>query len=593
MPYVVTRSCCADASCVLACPVNCIHPAPGEPGFATAEMLYVDPDGCVDCGACATACPVDAIKPHTALGDDELAYADINAGYYDVFPHRDRTPVAVVPPQRRLRDPRPVRVAVVGAGPAGLYAADELLKHPEVSVDVLDRLPTPHGLVRAGVAPDHQDTKRAQELFARIESERGFGYLLGVEVGRDVSAAELQERYDAVVWSTGASSDRELGLPGEQLAGSLSATALVGWYNAPPDHRDLPVDLSAAATRGRAVVVGTGNVALDVARVLTADPDELRATDIAEPAWAALAGSGVREVVVLGRRGAAHAAYTLPELLGLAALAEGGRLNVVVDDGGGGLGDDRRAEVLARLAARPLDPSLRTVVLRFCAAPVRLLGHDRVSGLEVRRTDAEGRPAGGTEVVDTGLVLRSIGYRSLPVPGLPFDAASATVPHERGRVEPGTYVAGWLKRGPTGFIGTNKTCAAETVESLLDDLDAGLVAAPVLGVGGPDDLRALLARRGVSVLDRDDWRAVDAEERRRGRAAGRVRSKIVDPAEVVRVAGLARLSRPGDGYDPARKVLDGEGGARWRATRRRARTAARPAGTGTTRSAASASSTPR
>ncbi|MEN8706862.1 MAG: FAD-dependent oxidoreductase [Nocardioides marinisabuli] len=588
MPYVVTRSCCADASCVVACPVNCIHPAPGEPGFATAEMLYVDPDGCVDCGACATACPVDAIKPHTALGDDELAYLDINAGYFDVFPHPDRAPVAVVPPQRRLRERRPVRVAVVGAGPAGLYAADELLKHPEVSVDVLERLPTPYGLVRAGVAPDHQDTKRAQQLFAQIETERGFRYRLGVDVGRDVSAAELQERYDAVVWSVGAATDRSLGLPGEQLPGSLSATELVGWYNGHPDHQDHAVDLSAAGAR--AVVVGNGNVALDVARVLTTDPDVLRTTDVAGLAWAALAGSAVREVVVLGRRSAAHAAYTLPELLGLAALVEAGRLNVVVDAGGAGLGDDRRAEVLARLAAREPDPSLRTVVLRFCAAPVRLLGEERVTGLEVVRTDADARPTGQSEVVATGLVLRSIGYRCEPVPGLPFDETSGTVPHDGGRVVPGTYVAGWLKRGPSGFIGTNKTCSAETVASLLDDLDAGLVPPPAVDAEGPDGLSALLAARGVVELDRDDWRAIDAEERRRGAATGRVRAKIVEREELLRVALEARGA---DGYAPARKAGDGERGARWRTTRRRAPTAAKPAGTGTTRSAASASSTQR
>ncbi|MEC9052381.1 MAG: FAD-dependent oxidoreductase, partial [Actinomycetota bacterium] len=299
MPYVVTQSCCSDASCVLACPVNCIHPAPGDPDFATAEMLYIDPDGCVDCGACATACPVDAIKPHTLLTPAEEPFRALNAEYFSVFPHADRTPVAVVPPQRRLRDRRPVRVAVVGAGPAGLYAADELLKHPELRVDVLDRLPTPHGLVRAGVAPDHQRTKQTERLLAQIEDQPGFGYLLNVEVGRDLSRGELDERYDAVIWTVGASADKPLRIPGEDLPGSLSATEVVGWYNGHPDHQDLAVDLG----HERVVVVGNGNVALDVARILTLDPERLRGTDIAGLPWAQLAQSRVREVVVLGRRG--------------------------------------------------------------------------------------------------------------------------------------------------------------------------------------------------------------------------------------------------------------------------------------------------
>lgn len=565
MPYVVTQSCCSDASCVVACPVNCIHPAPGEPGFAEAEMVYVDPKACVDCGACATACPVDAIKPHTRLTPEEQPFLAVNAEYYDVFPHADRTPVAVVPPQRRLRDPRPVRVAVVGAGPAGLYAADDLLKHPEVSVDVFDRLPTPYGLLRAGVAPDHQRTKRAEKLFAAIEGERGFGYRLGVEVGRDVSREELEERYDAVVWTVGAAADRSLGVPGEELPGSLSATDLVGWYNGHPDKQDLPVLLD----HERAVVVGNGNVALDVARILTADPQDLRGTDVAGVPWAVLGGSTVREVVVLGRRGPAQAAFTLPELIGLAGLVEQGRLRVRVDTGGAPL--DRSTPV-GRLLGSLVDreeaerggtaapaPGVRTVVLRFLASPVRILGGSRVEGIEVERTALEPDAlgvlravgTGVTEVVPCGTVLRSVGYRGLPVADLPYDAARGVVPNDRGRVRPGTYVAGWVKRGPTGFLGTNKSCAEETVAALLDDLDAGLLAPPARDA---DDLPALLASRGVTVLDLADWRAVDAEERRRGAATGRPRAKIVDRDELLRVAVEAR--RVGDaapGYASPRK----------------------------------------
>ncbi len=528
MPYVVTQSCCADASCVVACPVNCIHPAPGEPGFATAEMLYVDPRSCVGCGACTTACPVGAIVPETALTPEQEPFREVNAAYYDVFPHADRTPLALVPPQRRLRRPRPVRVAVVGAGPAGLYTADELLCHPEVTVDVLDRLPTPYGLLRAGVAPDHRHTKDAERLFRAIEEQPGFRYLLGVEVGRDVTRAELDEHYDAVVWTVGASADRRLDVPGEDLPGSCSATALVGWYNGHPDHRDLEVHLD----HERVVVVGNGNVALDVARVLTADPDALATTDVADHALAALRTSAVREVVVLGRRGPDQASFTTPELIGLAGLRD---VDVVADLGGAEVtGDDVRARVLRELAARRPDPRRRRIVLRFLASPVRIVGTGRTEGVEVVRNelvpDAAGVPrakaTGETEVLEAGMVLRSVGYRGVPVAGLPHDPVTGTVPNVGGRVEPGTYVAGWAKRGPTGFLGTNKTCAQETVEALLDDLDAGLLEAPATRDG---DLAAVLARRDVPVVDLAGWRAIDREERRRGEAAGRPRVKITDP----------------------------------------------------------------
>ncbi|MCM0622074.1 FAD-dependent oxidoreductase [Nocardioides bruguierae] len=567
MPYVVTRACCADASCVVACPVNCLHPAPGEPGFAEAEMLHVDPDACVGCGACATACPVDAIKPHTRLSLAEMPFLEANAAYFETNPHPDRTPVARVPEQRRLRSGRPVRVAVVGAGPAGLYAADDLLRHPEVSVDVLDRLPTPHGLVRAGVAPDHPDTKRVQRLFERIESQPGFRYLLGVSVGTDedvaaeradVSAAELREHYDAVVWAVGAASDKRLGIPGEDLDGSVSATELVGWYNGHPDLVDLPVDL--ASPRGgpgeepddgsrRAVVVGTGNVALDVARVLTADPARLRATDVAGLAWAELASSTVTEVVVLGRRGPAEAAFSLPEILGLEALAapEDG-IDVLLETGAWPLpaADTPRGRALARLAAaRPRGPlpdgrPRRRVVLRTGAVPVAVLGEERVRAVEVETTRpaADGRPlpTGEVALLPARLLVRAVGWFGRPVADLPHDEETGAVVHEDGSVaaRPQDFVVGWAKRGPRGTIGANKACAQETVSSLLDHLDA--VTHRVAGAAGLDDL---LADRGVEVVDLAGWRAIDAEERRRGQAAGRARCKVVEPEEMLRLARRA------------------------------------------------------
>ena len=245
-------------------------------------MLYVDARSCVDCGACLTACPVDAIQPHTSLTPQQEPFVALNAEYYDAFPHTDRTPLALVPRQRRLTRRGPFRFAVVGSGPAGMYVADELLRHPEVTVDVIDRLPTPYGLVRAGVAPDHQATKQVTTLFEAIEREPGFDYLLGVEVGRDVTHDELACHYDGIVYAVGAANDRRLGIPGEDLPGSISATDLVGWYNGHPDKQDLRVPLH----HERVVVVGNGNVALDVARILTTDPDDLATTDIAALPWA-------------------------------------------------------------------------------------------------------------------------------------------------------------------------------------------------------------------------------------------------------------------------------------------------------------------
>ncbi|WP_148615024.1 FAD-dependent oxidoreductase [Nocardioides rubriscoriae] len=549
MAYVVTQSCCADASCVIACPVNCIHPAPGEPGFAEAEMLYVDATACVGCGACATACPVDAIKPDSVLTPDEQPFVAINADYYDCFPHRDRTPLSVVTKQRRLTRPGPFRVAVVGAGPAGLYTADELLKHPEIAVDVYDRLPTPYGLVRAGVAPDHQHTKRVEKLFRAIEEQPGFRYFLGLEVGRDLTLADLEAQYDAVVYSVGASADRSLGIEGERLRGSLSATDLVGWYNGHPEKVDLDVPL--AHPSRRAVVVGNGNVALDVARILALDPAGLEQTDIADGALAALRDSDVREVVVLGRRGPADAAFTMPELVGLAGLAERGDLEVVVDTGGVPLGTGtRKLEVLGRLAARPAVPGARRIVLRFHTRPTRVLGDDAtgVTGVEVDRD-------GTTEVLEAGLVLRAIGYHGRPVADLPYDEATGTVPHDAGRVRPGVYVAGWVKRGPTGFIGSNKSCAEGTVSTILDDLDAGLPTP----VGTLESIAAVVAGRRPDLVDLAGWRAIDAEERRRGEHRSRPRAKIVDVAEMRQVAHARVTASDQRDYPSLRRLVKGFG----------------------------------
>ncbi|MEU0316137.1 FAD-dependent oxidoreductase [Nocardioides sp. NPDC006273] len=551
MPHVVTQSCCADASCVVACPVNCIHPAPGEPGFGEAEMLYVDAKSCVDCGACVTACPADAIVPHTTLTAAQEPFLAINAEYFEVFPHSDRTPLALVHPQRRLTRTGPFRVAVVGAGPAGMYTADELLKHPEISVDVFDRLPTPYGLVRAGVAPDHQNTKQVEKLFAQIEAQPGFRYFLGVEVGKDVSHAELTARYHAVVYTVGAASDRALGIDGDDLPGSLSATDFVGWYNGHPDKQDLPVHLDAESIpSGRVVLVGNGNVALDCARILAEDPERLAGTDVADGPLAVLRDSAVKEVVILGRRGPGEAAFTVPELVGL--MGHTG-VNVVVDTGDLPLedalaGGATTTRLLRELAGRDLRPGLRTIVLRFLSSPVRVLGTDRVTGVEVGRNrlerDANGTvravPTGETEVLETGMLLRAVGYKGLPVADLPYDAATGTVPNEGGRVLPGVYVAGWVKRGPNGFIGTNKSDAEETVEQVLDDLDADRIPAPV---GDAAEITAVVRGRQPGMVDLAGWQAIDREEKRRGAEAGRPRVKITDVEEMRGIAAKSRKPR--------------------------------------------------
>jgi ferredoxin--NADP+ reductase len=526
VPYVVTQSCCSDAACVVACPVNAIHPTPGEPGFATAEMLYVDPVACVDCGACATACPAAALQPHTKLTDAQLPFIEINAAYYKENPHADRPILAEVAKKPSV-DAVGLRVAVVGAGPAGLYAADELLKHPGVSVDVFDRLPTPHGLARYGVAPDHQHTKQVTDLFAAIEQESGFRYRLNVSVGDDVTHAQLRGAYDAVIYAVGAATDRRLGVEGEELPGSASATDFVAWYNGHPDQVGAGYPLASS----RAVVIGNGNVALDVARILSTDADRLASTDISDTALLALRDSGIREVVVLGRRGPADAAFTLPELIGLAGIDE---IDVVVE--GPVEVTSEKTRILADLAARDPRPGLRRIVLRFNSAPVRIVGTSEVEGLEVATTEVvDGRAVvtDAREVIEAGLVLRAIGYRAMPVKDLPFDDQRAVVPNDAGRVEPGVYVAGWIKRGPTGFLGTNKSCSTETVASLLADLDAGLLA-------GPREELALLPHE----IGKRGWRAIDTVERAAGAATGRPRVKLLDREGLTAAAETVRKTRP-------------------------------------------------
>ncbi|MDT9591626.1 FAD-dependent oxidoreductase [Nocardioides zeae] len=548
MTYVITRSCCNDASCVPVCPVNCIHPTPDEPDYGTAEMLYIDPDGCIECGACVDACPVSAIYADYELEGDAVRFEEINARYFSDPAH---TGYDETPPNPERRDfsgfEGTLRVAVVGTGPAAFYAVEELTTQRglTVEVDMFERLPTPYGLVRYGIAPDHQDTKAVGDAFATLLRKQNVRLFLNTEVGASVTHDQLAERYHAVVYAVGAMHDRRLGIEGEDLPGSHSATSFVAWYNGHPDYAHLDFDLSSE----RVVVLGNGNVALDVARVLTQDPEALARTDIADHALEALRASKVREVVVVGRRGAAQAAFTSPELLGLRG-AEGVRVVVAADEVADVATTDVAAETKVELlqeiaegadgAGTSGGSGERDVLLRFLASPTALLGDDHVEAVRLERNDlveAEGivRAVGSGETEDLacGLVLRSVGYRGAPVAGLPFDEERAVVPNTDGRVldgdeaVPGVYVTGWIKRGPSGVVGTNKACARESVGALFDDLMAGRLGEP-----SGDDVAELLE----DSVDVGGWRALDDHERRQGREQGRPRVKVVDVAAMLSTA---------------------------------------------------------
>lgn len=500
MPHVVTQSCCSDASCVYACPVNCIHPTPDEPDFLHAQMLYVDPATCVDCGACVAACPVDAIKPHTKLDEGEQEFLSINADFYRA--PRERPLLAPVAPPLTVRErPAPPRVAVVGSGPAAMYAADEILTIPGAQVNVFERLPHPYGLARTGVAPDHQRTRQVNQQFDRIREQDGLNLFLNVEIGKHLTHAELLEHHHAVVYAVGASADRRLDIPGMGLPGTGSATEFVAWYNGHPDFIDRSFDLS----HRRAVVIGNGNVALDVARMLTIDPDTLAETDISPPALEALRLSRIEEVTVVGRRGPAQSAFTVPELVGLRS-APGVNLVAEPDHLSLEPASDRSLDLLRSLT--PSATASRRIRLKYLLSPTRILGRDHVEAIEFERNElvdagdnaAHVKPTGQLETQDTGLALTSIGYRGVPVPDLPFDDSACVVPSNRGRVvdpetglaREGTFVTGWIKRGPTGFIGTNKSCARETVTTLIDDFNAGQLAEPRTGLS---ELSALVRQR--------------------------------------------------------------------------------------------------
>ena len=439
-----------------------------------------------------------------------------------------------------------LKVAVVGSGPAGFYTADALLKSedPPVEVDVIDRLPTPWGLVRLGVSPDHENIKAVSRAFEKTAARPGFRFFGNVEVGSTVSHAELLAIYDAVVYTVGAQTDRRLGIPGEDLPGSWPATAFVAWYNGHPDFQDLDFDLDTE----RVIVIGNGNVAIDCARMLALTAGELAPTDTVDPAADAIASSPLREIIMLGRRGPVQAAFTPPELKELGELAAAAPVvdahDLELDPASRrDLEADRdRArrnfELLEEFAERADDDAARKIVLRFLVSPVAILGEERVEAVEIVRNELVeengrivARPTGETETIPCGLVLRSVGYQGVPLPGVPFDESRGVIPNTGGRVDGAerTYAAGWIKRGPSGVIGTNKKDATETVDLLLDDARTGR-----LSVEATESLETVLGRKGVHYVEYAGWQAIDAAERAAGEPRGRPRVKLVAWEELLR-----------------------------------------------------------
>jgi ferredoxin/flavodoxin---NADP+ reductase len=451
------------------------------------------------------------------------------------------------------------RVAIVGAGPAGAYAAAYLLRaRGDAEIDLFEQLPTPWGLLRGGVAPDHQEIKRLEDTFDRQTLQRSCRFFGNVEVGADISHAELMRHYTAVIYATGAQTDKSLGIPGEELPGSSAATDFVAWYNAHPDYRELEFDLSPK----RAVVIGNGNVAADVTRMLTLSPEELERTDVADHALEALRESCIEEVVVLGRRGPAQAAFTSAELRELGRL-DGVEVRVDPDDveldplsrrwlvEQGTFTARKNVELLRKFATTPADPGARRRIdLRFLRSPVEIRGDGGVEAVDVRRNEIvrtddgvlRARPVDGdAQTIECGLVLRSVGYRAVPLPDVPFDERHFVLPNRAGRVLgadgeplPGVYAVGWIKRGPTGILGTNKRDAEETVNCLVQDLGAGVLPEPP--EPGREHVDALLAERGAGIVTVEGWRAIDRYELERGRAEGRPRVKLASRDELLAAA---------------------------------------------------------
>jgi len=448
----------------------------------------------------------------------------------------------------------PLKVAIVGSGPSGFYALEALLKSgKEVRIDMIERLPAPFGLVRNGVAPDHPKLKQAILVYEKIAESPNFAYFGNVTIGRDVGVDELRNLYHAVLFTCGAESDRKLGIPGEDLRGSHTATEFVGWYNGHPDYRDRNFDLSGEV----AVIIGQGNVAADVARILSKTVDELKTTDIAEHALEALGRSNIREIHVVGRRGPAQAKFTAKELREFGELAdcapvvkaEDLALNAesqteIADKNNAGSATNMK--IFETFAAMAPAGKKRRCIFRFLEGPVRIEGAGKVERLVLAKNRLEGAPfnqvareTGETLTQRCDILFRSIGYKGVPIAGVPFDERKGVFPNDDGRIKdssgpvPGLYVAGWIKRGPSGIIGTNRACAVGTVASLMADFPK-LDPAPKPGGEG---LRKLLTERGTRVVNYAEWRRIDSAEIGRGQPKGKPREKFTRIAEMLGAIG--------------------------------------------------------
>ncbi len=448
----------------------------------------------------------------------------------------------------------PLKVAVVGSGPSGFYAAEALLKSGKtVAVDMIERLPAPFGLVRNGVAPDHPKLKQAIQVYEKIAEFPAFAFFGNVMIGRDISADELRRLYHAIIFTCGAETDRKLGIPGEDLKGSHTATEFVGWYNGHPDYRDRVFDLSGEI----AVIIGQGNVAADVARILSKTVDELKNTDIAEHALEALGRSNIREIHVIGRRGPAQAKFTAKELREFGEIAdcapvvkaEDLRLNPesqaeIADKNNAGSATNMK--IFESFAARAPSGKKRRCIFRFLEGPARIEGAGKVERVILARNRLEGAPfnqvareTGETVTQPCGILFRSIGYKGVPISGVPFDERKGIFPNDEGRIKnasgpvPGLYVAGWIKRGPSGIIGTNRACAVGTIASFMADLPKlEAIAKP-----GGQGLRELLAERGTRAVTYAEWRRIDAAEISRGQPKGKPREKFTRVAEMLNAIG--------------------------------------------------------
>lgn len=450
----------------------------------------------------------------------------------------------------------PLRVAIIGSGPSGFYAAEALFKSDlTVEIDMYDRLPTPYGLVRGGVAPDHQKIKSVTKVYDKIADNPRFRFYGNVDIGTDISHDDLLNHYHQIVYAVGAQTDRRLDIPGEDLSGSHPATEFVAWYNGHPDYRDLEFDLN----QETAIVVGVGNVAMDVARILARSHAELFETDIADYALEALQKSNIKKIYILGRRGPAQAAFTNPEIKELGEMEEA---EIIIDPSEVTLDEysqdylvtanDRAAvrnvEIMTTYSQRQPDTAKpKQIILRFLASPVEIIGTERVEAVKIVKNeltkDSRGnlrpRATDQYETISAGLIFRSVGYRGVPLPGVPFREDWGTIPNDMGRIieletkEPvvGEYAVGWIKRGPSGIIGTNKPDSVETVQSMLDDAKSGKVLSPI--APKVEDVENLLKDRHIRYVSYADWRILDQIEQERGAEVGRMRLKFTQIEEML------------------------------------------------------------